>query len=267
MLIGRFIERSQRFRRAGAIVGLLGMFCYLIVAAAGGDEGIELNTTLFASIGLAGSVGGSILAEGFRVRRKGPRIVSLEVRDPDAYRDRTADRRERVLLVMAGVGVAGALVTGEHLVRVIALGAVMAAIALIRPWVMRRISSRSRPVLADEVAEADDEVRRLASSVGTSRPMMTLGALAISAQWATVVSQGPDLGPAEAVASVVAWLGSIGLFFAALRWWWVNRTFGLTSSQLEAAGGTRSHLAGWALGIVAMLVVMMALLALGRGMG
>lgn len=267
VLVGRFIERSQRFRRAGAIVGILGMLCALIVATAGGDEGIELNLTLFASIGLAGSIGGSILAEGFRMRRSGPRIVSLDVRDPDVYRDQVADRRERVLLVLAAVGFVGAAITGEHLVRVVGLGAVMVAIAVIRPWVMRRISLRSRPVVPAEVAAADDEVRRLASSSGTSRPMMTLGALAVSAQWAAVASSGPDVAPTAAVVSVLAWLGSLVLFLTACGWWWTNRSFGLTQSQLRASGGSRSHLGGWVLGIVALLVVMMALLVLARSIG
>jgi hypothetical protein len=226
VLVGRFIERSQRFRRAGAIVGILGMLCALIVATAGGDEGIELNLTLFASIGLAGSIGGSILAEGFRMRRSGPRIVSLDVRDPDVYRDQVADRRERVLLVLAAVGFVGAAITGEHLVRVVGLGAVMVAIAVIRPWVMRRISLRSRPVVPAEVAAADDEVRRLASSSGTSRPMMTLGALAVSAQWAAVASSGPT-------------------WPRPLRWCrsWLGWGRSCSSSRPAGGGGRIDHLA------------------------
>lgn len=136
VLVGRFIERSQRFRRTGAIVGIVLMLSYLVALASMGDDGIEFNFDVLASIGLAGSICGSILAEGFRVRRTGPRIVSLDVRDPDIYRDRTADQRERVLLVLAAAGVIGAVVTGEHLVRVIAFGAAIVMLALLRPWVM-----------------------------------------------------------------------------------------------------------------------------------
>lgn len=267
MLVSRFIERSQRFRRAGAIVGILGMICSLIVVAAGGDEGIELNLTLFASIGLAGSIGGSVLAEGFRMRRSGPRIVSLEVRDPDVYRDRIADQRERVLLVLAALGVVGAVITGQHFVRVIALGVVVAVLALVRPWVMQRIAVRSRPVVPAEVAAADDEVRRMASSAGISRPMVTLGALVVSAQWYAVFSSGTVSDSSPAVVSWLALLGSIVLFLTACRWWWTNRSFGLSQPQLQAAGGSHSHLGGWVLGIVAVLVVMMALLVLARSMG
>ena len=267
VLVGRFIERSQRFRRTGAIVGILLMLSYLIASASAGDDGIEFNFDLFASIGLAGSICGSILAEGFRVRRRGPRIVSLDVRDPDIYRDRTADQRERVLLVLAAAGVVGAVVTGEHLVRVIAFGAVMVLLSIMRPWVMHRIAVRSRPVVPADVAAADDEVRRMAASSGISRPMVTLGALALSAQWGAVVSPGPDPGRAAAIVSVIAWVGSLVLFLAACWWWWTNRSFGLSPAQLQTAGGSRSHLGRWALGIVGILVAMVALLMLARNMG
>ena len=55
------------------------------------------------------------------------------------------------------------------------------------------------------------EVRRVAPSAGTSRPRLTLGALAVSAQRAAVASSASDLAPAAAVVSFVAWLGSIAV--------------------------------------------------------
>ena len=267
VLVGRFIDRSQRFRRSGAIVGLVLMTASLVLADAADASGVDLNLLVFASIGLAGSIGGSILAEAFRVRRPGPRTASLDVRDPADYRDRTADRRERVLLALAAAGVGGALVTGQHLGRVCVLGAVVAVLALVRRWAVRRIALRPRPVVPAELAAADDEVRRMAASAGTSRPMVTLGALAISAQWFAVVSPGTDLARAAEIVSVVAWIGSIVLFLTACGWWWTNRSFGLTPVHLEAAGGTRSHLRWWALGIIALCLVMMALVVLARGGG
>src|SRR4051794_8881432 len=164
------------------------MTAYLVMADAADASGVELNLLLFGSIGLAGSIGGSILAEAFRVRRPGPRTASLEVRDPADYRDRSADQRERVLLALAAAGVIGSLVTGEHRERVIALGSVVVVLAFVRRWAVRRIALRPRPVVPAELAAADDEVRRMAASAGTSRPMVTLGALAISAQWFAVVA-------------------------------------------------------------------------------
>ncbi len=266
-LVGRFIDRSQRFRRSGAIVGLILMSAYLVAADAVGRSGVELNLLLFASIGLAGSIGGSILAEAFRVRHPGPRTASLEVRDPAAYRDRSADRRERVLLVLAAAGVVGSAVTGEHLARVIALGIAVVVLAVVRHWAVRRIALRPRPVVPAALAAADDEVRRMATSAGTSRPMVTLGALAISAQWSAVVASGPDLPRATQVVSVVAWLGSIALFCAGCIWWWTNRSFGLTPLHLDAVGGRRSHLVWWALGVIGLCLAMMALVVFARETG
>lgn len=266
VLVRRFIERSQRFRRTGAIVCIVLMVSYLIASGSTGEDGANLNVLVLASIGLAGSIGGSIVAEGFRVRRRGPRIASLDVRGPDTYRDRTADQRERVLLVLAAAGVAGALITGDHLERVVALGGVVVVLAVMRRWVMHRIALRPRPVVPVEVEAADDEVRRLASSAGISRPMVTLGALAVSSQWFAVVSSGTDLARSTEVVSVIAWLGSTVLFLTACGWWWTNRSFGLTPVHLHAAGGSRSHLRWWALGIVGICLAMMAMLMLARNM-
>lgn len=266
VLIRRFIDRSQRFRRAGAIVAIVVMVSYLIASGSTGENGGNLNLLVLASIGLTGSIGGSILAEAFRVRRPGPRIASLDVRDPDTYRDRAADQRERVLLVLAAAGVAGVLITGERLEWVIALGGVVVVLAVVRRWVMHRIALRPRPVMPAEVKAADDEVRRLASSAGVSRPMVTLGALAVSAQWFAVVSHGADVARPTEVASVIAWLGSIVLFLTACGWWWTNRSFGLTPVHLQTAGSPRSHLKAWALGIVGICLAMMAMLIFVRTM-
>ena len=62
VLVRRFIDRSQRFRRGGAIVGLGLMVTYLIAVDSTQNTGIDLNLLVFASIGLTGSIGGSILA-------------------------------------------------------------------------------------------------------------------------------------------------------------------------------------------------------------
>ncbi|MEO6629715.1 MAG: hypothetical protein ABIP03_14240 [Aquihabitans sp.] len=267
VLVARFIDRSQRFRRSGAIVGLVLMATYLIALDASEHNGIDLNLLVFASIGLAGSIGGSILAESFRVRRRGPRTASLDVRDPDAYKDRAADRREQVLLVVAVFGVVGAIVTGEHLQRALGLGAVVVVLAAVRRWAVRRIALRPRPVVSADVADADDEVRRLAASAGISRPMVTLGALAISAQWSAIVSGEVEPTRAIAVASVIAWLGSIVLFLTACGWWWTNRSFGLVPAHLQAGAASRSHLRWWALGTVVLCIVMMAALMVARSTG
>lgn len=270
LLVGRFIDRSQRFRRAGAFVAIVSMVGYLTVADAADGQGIDLDLLRFATIGLAGSIGGSILAEAFRARQRGPRTASLDVRDPDEYRDRVADRRERVLLVLAAVGMAGAAVTGEQVLLTAALGSVVVALAVVRHWAVRRIALRPRPVVSAEVAAADDEVRRLAASAGVSRPIVTLGALAVSRQWVALVASpadGSEPVTAASIVSVVAVAGSVALFVIACGWWWRNRSFGLTPLRLGAAGGPRSHLRWWALAIIGTCIAMMALLVLARGSG
>lgn len=266
VLVRRFIDRSQRYRRNGAIVGIVLMALYLIALDSTGASGFNLNLLVLASIGLAGSIGGSILAEGFRVRHRGPRIASLDVRDPDDYRDRTADRRERVLLVLAAAGVVGALITGEHLTGVIVLAALVVLLAVMRRWVIHRIALRPRPVMPIEVEAADDEVRKLASSAGTSRPMVTLGALTISLQWIAVVSHGADLSRSTEVTSAIAWLGSIVLALTAWAWWWTNRSLGVTPVQLQAFGGSKSHVKWWAVAAAGICLTMTAMLIVSRNM-
>lgn len=263
VLTRRFLDRSQRFRRNGAIAGVVLMLAYAIASASlGGNDG-SLNLVAMASIGLAGSIVGSILAEAFRVRRPGPRIASLDVRDPDAYRDRTADRRGQVLLALAAAGVAGALVTGQGLASSLALGSAVIVLALLRRWALHRIALRPRPALPAEVHAADDDVRRLASSAGTSRPMVTLGALLVASQWAGVVS-ATDPGAVVGVVSLIAGVGSVVLFVVACRWWWTNRSFGLDPAQLRGVGGTRSHLGWWTLATIGVVVAMIVVLALAR---
>ena len=73
----------------------------------------------------------------------------------------------------------GAVITGENLTQVVALGAAVVVLAAVRHWAMHRIALRPRPVVSADVAAADDEVRRMASSAGISRPMITLAALAV----------------------------------------------------------------------------------------
>lgn len=140
---------------------------------------------------------------------------------------------------------------------------------MLRRWTIQRIVVRPRPVVPVEVEAADDEVRRLASSAGISRPMATLGALALSAQWLAVVvgADGADLLRSTEIISVIAWLGSIALFFTACGWWWTNRSFGLTPVSLEVAGGSRSPLRWWVLGIVGGCLALTAMVILARSMG
>ena len=265
VLIRRFLDRSQRFRRNGAVVGIVLMVAVAMMSVSlDGEGGAAVNLVTLASVGLAGSIGGSILAEAFRVRRRGPRIASLDVRDPDAYRDRTAEVREVIVLALAGTGAVAALVTGERPGRAAALGAAVVALALVRRWAVHRIALRPRPVLPAEVEVADDTVRRLAASAGVSRPMVTLGALLVAAQWSGMAAD-PAGSSSDAALAVVGWFVSVGLFVAACWWWATNRSFGLAPDRLRGVGGLRSHLGWWVLGTVAAVVALAALVVLARG--
>ena len=128
---------------------------------------------------------------------------------------------------MAVAGVAGSLVTGEHLPRVVAFGTVVVVLAVLRRWAVERIALRPRPVVPAALAEADDEVRRMAASAGTSRPMVTLvkcpGDLG-PVGCRRLAGAGP--GPGDGGVSIIAWGGSIVLFLTACGWWWTNRSFG-----------------------------------------
>lgn len=121
-----------------------------------------------------------------------------------------------------------------------------------------------------DVAAADDEVRRLATSAGVFRPILTLGALAVSSQWFEVVAPNADLSEsvtANSIVSTIVWMGAVVLFLTACGWWWTNRSFGLTPLHLQSAGGPRSHMRWWALAIIGTCIAMMALLVLARGSG
>lgn len=233
VLVGRFIDRSMRYRRNGALAGLVVLVAAVIVRAAAiddGQAGVRFDLLTLASIGLAGSIVGSIAAEGFRLRaQRGPRLATLEVRTTEDYLDPIADRREVLVAVLAGVGVAGSLLAGAAELRAVLFGLAVAGLAGIRRWAIRRIALRPRPALSDDLRHADDELRRMAASVGVSRPTVTLAALLVAAQWGAV-SAGAATAPAGTLADVIqvaAWIGSVGAFAVAVRWWWRNRSFGL----------------------------------------
>ena len=85
VLVRRFIDRSQRFRRAGAIVGLVLVTCSLVLADAVDGSGVHLDLLLLASFRLAGSIAGSIVAEasGSGVPARGPPRWSGAPRRPN----------------------------------------------------------------------------------------------------------------------------------------------------------------------------------------
>ncbi|MEZ5168495.1 MAG: hypothetical protein R2695_19210 [Acidimicrobiales bacterium] len=219
-LFERYFDRSRRFRTAGAVAGCLVAALTAVILSIENDQsrGSGLDLLVVMSVALAGSVIGSVLAEAFRMRRpRGPRVVSLEVRDPAQYRDPISDRRERVTAALATIAAGVGLAAGEP--AVVALGLVVWACVATRRWATARIALRARPALPPAVAEADDSIRRLATSSGLGRPMVTLQLLTVCWQLRLLAWNHALFG-----------LASSATFWVAAMWWWDNRSFGLITS-------------------------------------
>lgn len=269
-LLVRFIDRSRRFRRAGALAAVLVAAAMTVAVSAergGGTATGPVDLRAFAAVGLGGSILGSVAAETFRLRRpRGPRIASLAVRDPDAYADPVAGRRARGLLGLSLAGGVASVVLASPAWRSLSVLGATVILLLLRRWALARIALRGRPVLPAHLEAADDRVRELASSVGLSRPIVTLTALLGSMQWAALAA-GPDGDQStlheafSGVAAVVSW----ALFGAAAVWWWHNRSFGLRTS---GAGARSLRRVGWlrlAAGLGAVVLLALLVMAIRRG--
>jgi hypothetical protein len=256
-LLGRYVARSQRLRRSGVLLALVLALSASIVLGtvdpARTANGLDL--VRLATIGLAGSLTGAIAAEAFRLRRPaGARSAGLELRRVDDYADPAAQRREHLVLAAAGVGVLGGVASGTA-VGAAAWGAVVALVAVARRWAIGRIATRPRPAIAPHVAEADDRVRRLAAGEGVSRPASCLSALLVAAQFGGL---GEPLRSAGALVAA-------GWTVAAVVWWWRGRTLGLSPIEQDAIGGTRSHLVGWMVAVLGLVLLSALLVVAARG--
>ncbi len=220
-LYERFFSRSRRYRLRGAIVGwVVAILAAIIVADLRQEGGWNLDLTLVATIALAGSVIGSIAAEVFRFRRpRTPRVVSLEVRVPADYEDAVALRREQLVGAAMLGAVMLAIAVDANLRAVLLLAGAAMALALLRRWSVQRIALRPRPALSPELAAADDDIRRMAASVGLGRPIVTLQLLLVTWQFRFVSVAEPILG----------WMVT-GCLVLAFVWWRGNRSFGMTKT-------------------------------------
>lgn len=245
-LVERFIERSRRYRRGGAWVGIVLATLLAVVAEAEGrpligDGGVDL-AVLFA-IGLGGSVAGSVAAEAFRFRApRGARTASLEVRDLARYDDPVTSRRERAVGCVAFVASAFGLAVGSP--SIVLWLVPIGLLAVLRRWATRRIAHRARPALPPDLQEADDHVRTLAASSGLGRPLATLSLLLLSFQLGALAdavqgrADAPD-DPSgwESAVVVVSALGAFAALVLAVVWWAQNRSFGLERARRRALSG------------------------------
>jgi hypothetical protein len=244
-LMRRFISRSRRFRLIG---GLVGIAISMVITATRTDASGSVTIGLLPA--LAGAVAGSILAEAFRIRAaRGPRTASLGIRHDIDYSDPTADLRERIIAATTAA-VTVAAVAQENWGAVGLFGAIIAA-GLLRRWAQHRVAMRGRPALEPDLAEADDQVRRMAVRHGLARPMVTLMTLLASTQAAMLGS-----GYEEAsLPGQVAGLLSLALAVAGVVWWWTNRNFGSPSANRDRLRSVA------VLGLVFLGIVAVTLLA------
>ncbi|MEZ5247045.1 MAG: hypothetical protein R2707_18290 [Acidimicrobiales bacterium] len=249
-LYERFFARSRRYRLAGAIVGwTLALLIATIAADLGQDDGWSLDLTLVASVALGGSVAGSIVAEVFRFRRpNATRIVSLDVRTPHDYDDAVSLERERAVAAAAIAAVALSAVLDAAAVGVVALAAIVVALRGIRRWSVTRIALRPRPALPAELAAADDDIRRMAASVGLGRPVVTLELIVVSWQYRLLT---PGL-------TILNW-ATIACLVVAFVWWRRNRSFGMTETArrvgLQPSGARVVSLVLAGVGILALITI------------
>jgi hypothetical protein len=224
-LVERFVLRSRRFRTGGALVGLVVALVLAACAAAerrNPDVIIDVDILATATIAFGGAVVGAIAAEAFRLRRpSGPRSAALSVREPVHYADGVADRREQVLLTGCGVTLVVGIVLGGFSAASVGFGVLMALVAVCRRAAVRRIALRPRPALRPALADADDDVRRLAASYGLSRPALILEALLGYQACVSMVRNG---------APILA-VGAAAFAIHAVGWWWEARSFGLADRQ------------------------------------
>jgi uncharacterized iron-regulated membrane protein len=180
-------------------------------------------------------------------------VATLEVRDPDDYRDPIEQRRLWAVVACALAAPVASLLAGGPLLVPIALGAIVASLAALDRWVAQRIALRPRPAVPDDLRAADDRVRRLAISAGVGRPIVVLAGLLTSAQWGAVAA---GEGTAEGVDTAAGLLSAV-LAIAAVVLWWTNRDLGLTpqrpsrSTRSWRSPARRALLAVGALALVA----------------
>lgn len=231
-LVVRFIERSRRFRTNGAIATLIlaaaGSYLYATETGTGG-RAIEIDLVYLAAIGASGALAGSVLAEAFRFGRpRGPRVASLEVRDPQAYDDPVVARREQALLLTTAVAAAVGMLGDGSIPQTAVLMAMIVLLAALRRWGTRRIALRGRPALDTDLTAADDLVRRMAVSAGVGRPVTVLMALVGSLLWGSVSqAHGFHDGPVAASVSGAGVVVATASWIVAAVWWFQNRSYGL----------------------------------------
>lgn len=208
-LLERWLRRSKYYRLIGSILGLILSVAFINNGGLGP-----------ALVGLiAGMTVGAMAAEVHVLRRSsgGPQRAELATRQVRDY-----VKKVDTIGLLSVVALAIAVLTSARLidgadVKAVTWAAVWAAIAAVSAWVMQRqVVLRRRPVVDNELREADDLLRRLAATMGFTRPAIALG-------FALLARAVGDLG-GEDYNSVGFLLGLI-----AVGWYVASRTGRATS--------------------------------------
>lgn len=246
-VVARFVERSRRFRRTGAFVGFIAAATvWLVHQVATEPESQTVGLAAVAAVGLVGSLGGTVAAEAFRLRRHrdGTRTASLRPRDDSLAEDGVTTVRERIVGVVALAGVGLAVAFGSL------LGGALAGMSLlllaVRRWAQQRIVTRARPALPPDLVHADQAVRKLAAVHGIGRPATTVGILVCSVAFGRI-------GAASGVAE--AGLASLALLAVGAAWWWSDARYGDTARRPSASAVVGGLVAVTLLAILATIVI------------
>lgn len=202
-LLARWLSRSKHFRFVGGAAGFVLGFGIV------NDNILILALTTFAGIAAGGA-----LAEVHSLTRRTAKAASADiiVRDPRNYVDRSdsiamAATAVTAVAIAAFAAVSDLSASGSALLASITALAVIAATLLMQRFVI----IRPRPALPADLRRADDLMRRLAATLGFTKPAiaLALGLLAQSLTWLS--SDG------------VAVLGALLLWGAAIGWYVSSR--------------------------------------------
>ncbi len=198
-LLARWLQRSKHFRFVGGTAGFIIGFSFV-------DGNLM---TLVLSV-LAGIALGGALAEAHSLFRRPARTASADIiiRDPGQYTDRGDTLAMAAIAIMAfALSVFAALSDSTSARSALLAGVTALAVILTTLLFQRVVVTRRRPALPERLRRADDLMRRLAATLGFTKPAiaLALGLLAQSVYW--LGSSGLN-----AVGAVLLWAAAFGWY-------------------------------------------------------
>lgn len=171
-IVADAVARTRLWRTLGVLAALVGMLAYAVLSWRS-SQSVDVSLTVLLW-GLVGYWAGSVVAELATARSmvgEGPRSASLTPREMGQYVGSWAAAWPPRLGVLGAVSSIVALALGARDWWIWAAGLGAVVVALVTRVVSRYVLDRSQPVLAEDVAAADDAVR--------SRSLHALGGTAV----------------------------------------------------------------------------------------